>query len=113
MSLNLTKHGYTKLHSYLSTLLRSGTHEIVFQKANGDIRVLQGTLDSAVLTEELGSECYGYKPTSRTSVESISVFDKTSSGWRSFKLDNLIGIDGININTLLKHAQINLEEETI
>lgn len=62
MSLNLTKHGYTKLHSYLSTLLRSGTHEIVFQKVNGDIRVLQGTLDSAVLTEELGSEYHGTNP---------------------------------------------------
>ncbi|SSU39614.1 Protein of uncharacterised function (DUF2693) [Acinetobacter baumannii] len=113
MSLNLTQLGYRKLHSHVATVLHSGTHQIVFQKKNGDIRVIQGTLDPGVLAQKLGD---AFDETSVQVIDesvktSLPVYDVELNDWRSFSLDNVIGIDGININTLLKHAQINLEEE--
>ncbi|EQA7786893.1 SH3 beta-barrel fold-containing protein [Acinetobacter baumannii] len=110
-TLNLTNQGYTKLREYVKTVLSHGIHQVVFKKVNGNIRVMNASQDSDILVEREVVE-FGTK---RTHVDealtTVTVLDTDLNEWRKIKLDNLIGLDGINIDTILKNAQVKIEEE--
>lgn len=103
-----------KLREYLKVVLSSGEHTVVFEKKNGDIRVLKGTRDPNIISKELFEKYVNPPPkadgTPRVeSVDSLPTFDIEANGWRSFSFESLVGVDGININTLLTNAQIDIE----
>ncbi len=105
MNVLLTETDKIKFREYLKVVLSAGVHEVVFEKKNGEIRVLKATRDPrSILTE--------YTSGTRQIAEStdkLSVYDTTSKSWKSFSFSGLIGVDGININTLLTKAQIIIE----
>lgn len=69
----------------IKALLREGVCEVVFIKANGERRVLRGTLKSSLLPEE-----HLPKGTGRATppnLDVVKVFDLEGNAWRSFRLD--------------------------
>lgn len=99
--------------SYLKTKLAEGVSTIVFTKADGSERVLKGTRDKDIIGEELYEAYINPPPKAdgkprKTSITSLPTFDTEIKQWRSFSLDKLVSVDGINTNELLKLAQIEL-----
>lgn len=90
---------------YLKTKLsQDDVVEIVFEKKNGDIRVLKGTLADDYLKEHFDKyEEYKdeNKPLRKESVSSCAVFDVEINQFRAVSLPNLISINGIKIEKLL------------
>lgn len=89
----------------IEAILRFGVHQVVFKKVDGTIRVAEATLRPVVITEELGQSGYDKemnpaKPRSE-SFESCRFFEVGTGQWRSFKLDSLISIGGIQIHELI------------
>ena len=110
----LTGKDKIKLREYLKVVLSSGEHTVIFEKKNGDIRVLKGTRDPSIIGQELFEKWTKPKDNADGSVrlestDSLPTFDTEAAAWRSFSFDSLLGVDGININTLLTNAQIEVE----
>lgn len=113
-NLILTTGDSIKLREFLKAKFAIDRHEIVFEKKDGAIRVLRGTRDSALISEELFEQFMNPPPRKdghprSESTTSLPVFDLEASSWRSFNFDKLISVDGINIDTVLKQADIDLE----
>lgn len=113
-NLLLTEQDKIKLREHLKAVLSVGEHIVVFEKKNGDVRVLKGTRDPNLISQELFEKRMNPAPkadgTPRVeSVDSLPTFDVEANDWRSFSFGSLIGVDGININTLLTNAQIDIE----
>lgn len=69
----------------LKQLLKEGVVEVIFTKVNGEERVMDCTLKSSLIPTE-------HKPTEAAQNESEDVqrvYSIDSSGWRSFRWDNL------------------------
>lgn len=66
--------------------LRDGLCEVIFNKKNGDERVMTCTLANDLIPEE-----HTPKGTSAKvpSTETLAVFDVNAEGWRSFRLENV------------------------
>lgn len=69
--------------------LHEGVVEFKFIKVNGDERIARGTLHETAITEDGGSMPKG---TMTVSDETIRYYDLNSKGWRSFRVENFIGI---------------------
>jgi hypothetical protein len=69
--------------------LHNGIVEFKYTKVNGDERIARGTLQDTVITEDGGSMPKGVM---ETSDETIRYYDLNSNGWRSFRIENFIGI---------------------
>jgi hypothetical protein len=113
-NLILTTGDSIKLREFLKAKLSVGTHEIVFEKKDKSIRVLRGTRDAALISAELFEQFMNPPPRKdgaerSESTTSLPTFDVEASAWRSFSFDKLISVDGINIDTVLKQADIDLE----
>lgn len=106
----LTTEQHLELATHLKTILSTGLHEVVFTKANGDLRTLKGTRDSTIIGEEL-FESYMNPPlktdgTPRAqSTTSMAIYDIEAKGFRSFKFDNLISVNGVDINNFLNQGE--------
>lgn len=112
----LTDTGYTKLREYLKTVLSVGVTEIVFEKADGTIRVLKGTRDKDLIQEDLYEKVMNPPLNQdgtprKVAKTSLPTFDIEAGDWRSFSLKKLISVNGLNSSIILKNAQINLEED--
>ena len=93
------------IKTYLKTKLKqSEIVEIVFEKKNGDIRVMNGTLADEYLSEHF-DKYQEYKdedkPLRKESVSSCAVFDTNINQFRAVSLPNLISINGVKIEKLL------------
>lgn len=113
MSLILETTDAVKLREHLKAVLASGIHEVVFKKKDGSIRVLKGTRDPSLMSQELfekWTKSTNQDGTPRSeSITALPTFDTEANAWRSFSFESLIGVDGINIDTILTNAQINIE----
>lgn len=94
-------------HSILKAVLNNGTVQVVFEKVDGSIRVLNCTTNSAKIisiTGELDNsdEVYTAKTTRKESTSVISVFEVDEAKWKSFKLDKLISINSVKVEEILK-----------
>jgi hypothetical protein len=69
--------------------LHNGVVEFKYTKVNGDERVARGTLLETTITEDGGLMPKGVM---KVSDETIRYYDLDSNGWRSFRIDNFIGI---------------------
>lgn len=69
----------------LKELLKTGVVEVVFTKLSGDKRVMNCTLQSSFLPEEVETE-----KTRKQNDDVLSVWDTEVNGWRSFRFDSVI-----------------------
>lgn len=78
----------------INKILSEGSHEIIFTKKDGTRRVLNGTRDMGSIPDE-------FKPKTDRPIneKAIPVFDTEINQWRSFSVNNLISIDGVDYNT--------------
>ncbi|ADG60113.1 hypothetical protein Acj9p213 [Acinetobacter phage Acj9] len=101
-----------RLREYLKVLLSVGIHTVVFEKKDGTIRNLVGTRDPNCISKELFENFSAKKAQGGVRIESttsLPIMDTEINQWRSFPFDSLISVDGININTILTQAQVNIE----
>lgn len=67
--------------------------EIVFTKANGDERVLHGTLKEDLLPQQIDVEEAIQKKTKKPNPDVLAVYDVQAEGWRSFRWDSVKNIN--------------------
>lgn len=84
-----------KLEETLRTLLAHNIVSFTFYKVNGEIRHAKGTRNLTLASNYTGSDIpapvYGEQP--------YSYYDVEKDGWRSYKPENLISIDGVYART--------------
>lgn len=93
----LTEQETIRLREKVKTILSVGTHEVVFEKADGSIRRMSCTRDLDLLPYIKES---AFEP-SNDPVHFIRVFDAKILDFRSFRFDKLISINGLQTETLL------------
>ena len=81
----------TALHSLLATNIISFT----FRKVNGELRHAKGTRNLDLARNHTGE----YIPTPKGAEQPNSYYDVEAMGWRSYKPENLISIDGVVART--------------
>jgi len=79
----------TALHTFLANNIVSFT----YQKVNGEIRHAVGTRNLTLASRYTQTEI----PTPKGAEQPYSYYDVEKMGWRSFKPENLISIDGCKI----------------
>lgn len=94
------------LREVLKTKLSMGVSEIVFEKADGTIRIMSATRDKAVVSTLVGAEVFeSYvspeKPR-KESTDMVPCFDAVKLAWRGFSIDKLISVNGMKVDHLLQ-----------
>jgi hypothetical protein len=75
----------------LKSLLHSGVAQVTFKKINGDIRIMDCTLNGELIPPSAwpeGKVQISEEAKSRT----LRVFDVKAQGWRSFLIANIIEV---------------------
>jgi hypothetical protein len=83
-----TDEQWGEFRSTLKSILAEQVAEVTFTKVNGDIRVMDCTLDPSVLPQAVVTENKD-KPARKTNENSLAVFDTQANGWRSFVIKNI------------------------
>ena len=69
----------------LINALKAGKVEVIFTKKNGDLRIMNCTLNDSFLPESIQTDII------RTKKDGLlCVYDTDVSGWRSFNYDQLV-----------------------
>jgi hypothetical protein len=84
-------------------LLHTETVDLEFVKKDGTVRVMTATLKAESLPDQVGLEEAVQKKATNPDV--VAVFDLINQGWRSFRWDSLISVNGVIFDHL------DLEEE--
>lgn len=84
-----------KLEEPLRTLLAHNIVSFTFKKVNGEIRHALGTRNLSIASNYTGSDI----PTPVYEEQPNSYYDVEKDGWRSYKPENLISIDGVYART--------------
>jgi hypothetical protein len=69
--------------------LHTNVCTVTFTKVNGDERVMQCTLNEALLPAQIDLEEAIEKKTKTPNPDVLAVYDVTAQGWRSFRWDSL------------------------
>ena len=80
-----------EIASALHTLLANNIVSFTYRKVNGEIRHAKGTRNLDLARNTTGE----YIPNPRGAEQPNSYYDVQSNGWRSYKPENLISIDGV------------------
>lgn len=83
-----TDEQWGEFRNTLKSILAEQVAEVTFTKVNGDIRVMDCTLDPSVLPQVVVTENKD-KSARKTNENSLAVFDTQANGWRSFVLKNI------------------------
>lgn len=81
---------YTK--EEISSTLRKGVATVSFKKVNGDVRIMECTLDG----NHMPVEDMPVKKTDRVKKPNndvLSVWDCNAAGWRSFRIENVFNVE--------------------
>ena len=76
------------------SLLKNGVSTLMFEKVDGTKREMHATLDPSMLPVQEVSESTS-KTQRKKSIESLAVFDTVADGWRSFRWDKLLTVNGV------------------
>lgn len=101
----LTEDQKVQIRETLKPILARGESQIVFEKVDGTIRSLRCTRDTDIIPSDL-VESEGSQVHRKESIEALPVWDTESHGWRSFKLDSLVSINGVKAEHLVKMVQV-------
>jgi hypothetical protein len=74
---------------WLREILVKGVHEVTFTKVDGETRVMPCTLNTDRLPESYVREAKAQRELKN---ETLSVFCTDKSGWRSFRVMNVVAI---------------------
>jgi len=83
-----TEQEWDGFREFLRMVLNKQTVEVTFTKVNGDIRVMECTLDPNVLPKVVVNED-APKREKKKSDTSLAVYDVKAEGWRSFIIKNV------------------------
>ena len=83
-----TEQEWDGFREFLRMILNKQTVEVTFTKVNGDIRVMECTLDPNVLPKVVVNED-APKREKKKSDTSLAVYDVKAEGWRSFIIKNV------------------------
>lgn len=75
-------------------MLKRETVDVEFKKLTGDIRVLTCTLNPAVLPQAKVEDPLSQKKVREINPDICAVFDTINQGWRSFRWDHVISVNG-------------------
>lgn len=98
MTIKLSETQRVHIREILKTKLSHGKTTVVFEKADGTIRVLTATRDKDLLPRSESAD----NKTRKESVDMIPVFDTDIQEWRGFSIDKLVSINGVKIEHLVK-----------
>lgn len=99
MAIKLNETQKVSIRELLKTKLSTGVTDIVFEKADGTIRVIKGTRDKDLLPSRVGSEVIR-----KESVDMVPLFDTEINDWRAFSIDKLISVNGVKVEHIVKLA---------
>jgi len=83
-----TEQEWDGFREFLRMVLNKQTVEVTFTKVNGDIRVMECTLDPNVLPKVVVNEDAPKREKKRSDT-SLAVYDVKAEGWRSFIIKNV------------------------
>lgn len=84
-----------KLEESLRSLLAHNIVSFTYRKVNGEIRHALGTRNLTIASKYTGSDI----PTPVYGEQPYSYYDVEKNGWRSYRPENLISIDGVYART--------------
>jgi len=89
----LIPQGPNSLRAELYELLHEGVVKVRFTKVNGELRLMKCTLDPAVLPpHETNTDLpIDFPKPINENLDVLRVWDVEAEGWRSFRLDSIIG----------------------
>lgn len=77
--------------------LKDGVAVVEFTKVNGEYRKMEATLNEGMLPTVEVVETTETKTPRKRNDESLSVWDINAEGWRSFRWDKLLTVNGIAV----------------
>jgi hypothetical protein len=77
----------------MAVALRQGVCKVEFTKADGSNRVMMATLDSNEIPASPQNTGTGTRTKRAPNPNLMVVYDVEAKGWRSFKVDSVIGFD--------------------
>lgn len=75
-------------------LLKRETVDVEFKKLTGDVRLLTCTLNPDRLPKAKAEDTLSQKKVREINPEVCAVFDTINQGWRSFRWDSVISVNG-------------------
>ncbi len=75
-------------------LLKNEIVDVEFKKLTGDVRVLTCTLNPASLPPAKAEDPMSQKKVRQINEEICAAFDTVNQGWRSFRWDSVISVNG-------------------
>lgn len=95
------------LQQMLFSILADGEHELIFRKADDSHRVMTATRDPVLIdVAERGDKAFTpatteeKKERKESNILNVVVYDLEAKGWRSFRIDRLVSINGTGMATL-------------
>ncbi len=82
------------VRSDVINLLKNETVDVKFKKLSGDIRLLTCTLNPDRLPQARTEDPLSQKKIREINDEVCAVFDTINQGWRSFRWDHVISVNG-------------------
>ncbi|HHB0793421.1 TPA: SH3 beta-barrel fold-containing protein [Vibrio cholerae] len=101
--MELTDTQYIHIRELIRATLKSDTCKVVFIKADGTERIIRCTLDFDIIPEEHHPQTNQeqiIESNDKLKRTAIRVFDVDSLGWRSFKPETVVSINGIKTKDL-------------
>lgn len=81
--------------SHLKQQLLCGAVHFAYRKNNGELRIAYGTRNLETIPEDNHPKGTGASP-----VQTYSYYDLRANGWRSFYLDKLVWVEGMDESCL-------------
>jgi len=76
--------------------LRHNVVEVIFTKLNGETRKMRATLSPQYVPKEDWTETVQQLLNEDTEKKSMAVWDIDAGGWRSFRVDRVLSVQGVN-----------------
>lgn len=102
MKLNKTQ--LENLYTVVLARIKSGVNTLVFEKADGSIRVLNGTLDNSIISEHIEENDTIKSDYSTDNKQYLRIWDTDKNAFRSFRLDSLLSLNSVKIEHLVKFS---------
>jgi len=78
----------------VKSILKNETVRVIFEKVSGEKREMNCTLSESVIPPATKTDPMSQQKVRKLNEEVCSVWDTDNSGWRSFRWDKLISVNG-------------------
>jgi len=75
------------------TVLKENVAQVTFTKINGDVRIMDCTLNESHLPQVKEDDQVSEKKVREINEEVVSVWDTKAQGWRSFRVENVTTVE--------------------